>query len=219
MTDTGANSGREARIRAIDALLPQTQCRQCRYAGCRPYAEAIADGDADIDRCPPGGDGTIAALANLLQRPIRPVNPEHGVAKALQTVVRIDETQCIGCTLCIAACPVDAIVGAGKRMHTVLEDECTGCDLCIEPCPVDCIVVIPADPAVQQAWADPGERARLAERNRARHLARQARLRQRQQERQAERDRRRADPRQALIAAAVERARSRRKQPGERSPS
>ena len=126
----------------IDALLPQTQCGQCTYAGCRPYAEAIAAGEADINQCPPGGETTIKALADLLGRDPKPLNPEHGEHKE-KTVVIIDENVCIGCTLCIQACPVDAIVGAAKQMHTVIASECTGYNLCIPPCPVECIHIVP----------------------------------------------------------------------------
>ena len=128
-------------VEKIDALLPQTQCGQCTYPGCRPYAEAIARGDADINQCPPGGETTIIALADLLGRDPKPLNPEHGVEKAKRVAI-IDEKVCIGCTLCIQACPVDAILGAPKLMHTVIEDECTGCDLCVPPCPVDCIDMV-----------------------------------------------------------------------------
>lgn len=123
----------------IDAILPQTQCGQCTYAGCHPYAEAIAKGEADINQCPPGGEAVIIALADLLEVEVIPLNAEHGEVKESRTVVYIDENTCIGCTLCIQACPVDAILGAAKHMHTVIESECTGCDLCIPPCPVDCI--------------------------------------------------------------------------------
>ncbi|WP_377004627.1 RnfABCDGE type electron transport complex subunit B [Coralloluteibacterium thermophilus] len=126
------------RIAAIDALLPQTQCTRCGYPACRPYAEAIADGAADIDRCPPGGAAGIRALAALLGRAARPLDPECGQEGPPHVVV-IDEAVCIGCTKCIQACPVDAIIGAPKRMHTILPDACTGCDLCIPACPVDCI--------------------------------------------------------------------------------
>lgn len=125
----------------IDALLPQTQCGQCSYPGCRPYAQAIANGEADINQCPPGGENTIIALADLLGRDPKPLNPENG-AEAPRRVAIIDEDICIGCTLCIQACPVDAILGAPKLMHTVIEDECTGCDLCVPPCPVDCIDMV-----------------------------------------------------------------------------
>ena len=125
----------------IDALLPQTQCGQCSYAGCRPYAEAITAGEADINQCPPGGAATIQALADLLGQDPKPLNPEHG-EHTEKTVVVIDEQACIGCTLCIQACPVDAILGAAKQMHTVIESECTGCELCLPPCPVDCIDMV-----------------------------------------------------------------------------
>ena len=124
----------------IDALLPQTQCGQCGFGGCRPYAEAIASGAAPINRCPPGGTRGITALAELLDRPLLPLDPECGEEKTPQ-VAFIIEDQCIGCTKCIQACPVDAIVGAAKLMHTVLTDPCTGCELCVPACPVDCIVM------------------------------------------------------------------------------
>jgi len=126
----------------IDALLPQTQCEQCGYYGCRPYAEAIARGEADINRCPPGGAAGIAKLAALLQRPVLPLDPTCGTEKP-RMLARIVEADCIGCTKCIQACPVDAIVGASKLMHTVLADDCTGCELCVAACPVDCIVLEP----------------------------------------------------------------------------
>ena len=127
----------------IDALLPQTQCTRCGYEGCRPYAEAIAAGNADIDRCPPGGEEGVARLAALLDRDTKPLDPECGPFQPPQVAV-IDEATCIGCTKCIQACPVDAIVGASRLMHTVIADWCTGCELCIPPCPVDCIALLPA---------------------------------------------------------------------------
>ncbi len=134
--------GRAARI---DALLPQTQCTRCGYAGCSPYAAAIAEGTADINQCPPGGTATIHALAALLERPVRPLNPANGVETAPR-VAWIDEARCIGCARCLAPCPVDAIVGAAKHLHTVLADRCTGCELCLPPCPVDCIELRPGLP-------------------------------------------------------------------------
>jgi electron transport complex protein RnfB len=122
----------------IDSILPQTQCGQCGFAGCRPYAQAIANEEADINQCPPGGETVILALADLLGKDPKPLSEEHGVEKP-KTVALIDEQICIGCTLCIQACPVDAILGAAKQMHTIIEAECTGCELCLPPCPVDCI--------------------------------------------------------------------------------
>lgn len=142
----------------IDQLLPQTQCGQCTYAGCRPYAEAIANGEADINQCPPGGETTIVALADLLGVDPKPLNPEHGEEKPVKTVAIIEEDTCIGCTLCIQACPVDAILGAAKLMHTVIADECTGCELCIPPCPVECIFMVPVKEDISHwKWPRPAE--------------------------------------------------------------
>ena len=126
----------------IDAILPQTQCGQCNYPGCRPYAQAIANNEAPINQCPPGGDAGIQALATLLGREVIPLNADNGTQKPPEVAV-IRESTCIGCTLCIQACPVDAILGAAKQMHTVIEAECTGCALCLPPCPVDCIDMVP----------------------------------------------------------------------------
>lgn len=134
----------------IDALLPQTQCRLCKTEGCRPYAEAIASGTA-INHCVPGGEPTIAALAELLQVPTLPLDPDYGVTPVHRLVAFIREDECIGCTKCIQACPVDAIVGAAKLMHTVLVEECTGCNLCVPPCPVDCIDLVPG-PDIPMSW-------------------------------------------------------------------
>lgn len=131
-------------VEQIDNILPQTQCGQCGYPGCRPYAQAIVDGDA-INKCPPGGQSTINALADLLDVEAPALDVEHGVESVVKTVAFIREDECIGCTKCIQACPVDAILGAAKQMHTVIADECTGCDLCVEPCPVDCIDMIPVE--------------------------------------------------------------------------
>ncbi|HEY1284217.1 MAG TPA: RnfABCDGE type electron transport complex subunit B [Steroidobacteraceae bacterium] len=139
--------------KAIDALLPQTQCTRCGYAGCRPYADAIAAGEARINQCPPGGAATIDALAKLLGREPLALNPANGVEGPL-TVAQIDEDRCIGCAKCLPPCPVDAIVGARKQMHTVLVDLCTGCELCIAPCPVDCIVMVPRS-ALDNAFSVP----------------------------------------------------------------
>ena len=154
----------------VDAVLPQTQCTECGYAGCRPYAEAIASGVADINQCPPGGDAVIARLATLLEREPKPLNPVHGAYRP-PTVARIVEPTCIGCTKCIQACPVDAIVGANKLMHTVLASWCTGCGLCVPRCPVDCIVLDPAEALPEAALS------------RARHEFRALRLERDQRER------------------------------------
>ena len=140
----------------VDNLLPQTQCGQCSYAGCRPYAEAIANGEAPINKCPPGGESTILALADLLDVEPMELDEEAGVELDMPNVAVIIEKDCIGCTLCIQACPVDAIVGAAKLMHTVIEDECTGCDLCLPPCPVDCIVMVPRKTTTENwKWKEP----------------------------------------------------------------
>ncbi|MEE9265161.1 MAG: RnfABCDGE type electron transport complex subunit B [Gammaproteobacteria bacterium] len=129
----------------IDALLPQTQCIQCGFPSCREYAEALVAGQAELNRCPPGGTATIAALALALGREPKALDPACGDERPW-VVARIDEAACIGCTLCIQACPVDAILGTAKRMHTVIESECTGCELCLDPCPVDCIDLAPTSP-------------------------------------------------------------------------
>lgn len=149
-------------VEQIDAVLPQTQCGQCGYAGCRPYAEAIAAGEADINLCPPGGQNGIAALAELLGRDPKPLDPTSGVEKPKMAAV-IDEQSCIGCTLCIQACPVDAIIGAAKHMHTVIARECTGCELCLAPCPVDCIHMIPFAPSITTwKWTYPAVEVKAA---------------------------------------------------------
>ena len=126
-------------VEKIDAILPQTQCGQCGYPGCKPYATAIAKGEADINKCPPGGEEGVKKLAELLGVEIKPLNAEPKP----KSVAFIDENLCIGCTLCIQACPVDAILGAAKQMHTIIASECTGCELCVAPCPVDCIYMVP----------------------------------------------------------------------------
>jgi electron transport complex protein RnfB len=132
----------EALATAIDAVLPQTQCTRCGFPDCRGYAAAIAGGQADIDRCPPGGAQGIVRLAAVSARPFKPLDPQRGV-EGPRKLALIDEDWCIGCTLCIKACPVDCIVGASKQMHTVIESLCTGCELCVPPCPVDCIAMVP----------------------------------------------------------------------------
>ena len=154
----------------IENLLPQTQCTKCKTPGCRPYAEEIAAG-APINRCVPGGAATIADLAALLGKPILPLDPDYGIEPATRRVAFIREAECIGCTKCIQACPVDAIVGAAKLMHTIITDECTGCDLCIPPCPVDCIEIHDF-PKV----TEPEKKQRIAAHNRMRFEARNIRL-------------------------------------------
>ena len=155
----------------IDALLPQTQCTRCGYTGCRPYAEAIVSGDAGINQCPPGGSATISALATLLQREALPLNPANGV-EGPTLVAQIDEAICIGCAKCLPPCPVDAIVGARKQMHTVVAELCTGCELCIAPCPVDCITLVSRDAAWPPAPEAPLNRERFHAHNQ--RLARRA---------------------------------------------
>ncbi len=132
----------------INEILPQTQCGQCGHPGCRPYAEAIANDHEPINKCPPGGEAGIQALADLLDLEVIPLDEEHGEEK-VTAVAYIREDECIGCTKCIQACPVDAILGAAKQMHTVITSECTGCDLCVEPCPVDCIDMVPEEVTLQ----------------------------------------------------------------------
>jgi electron transport complex protein RnfB len=151
----------------VDALLPQTQCTRCGYSGCRPYAEAIISAQAPINQCPPGGATTIALLATLLGRTALPLNPQNGVEQPA-LVAQIDEDTCIGCAKCLAPCPVDAIVGAHRQMHTVLLAQCTGCELCLAPCPVDCIVMVP------RAARDPAPGADDNRRRFALHRARAA---------------------------------------------
>lgn len=142
-------------VEQIDALLPQTQCGQCGHPGCRPYAEGIANGEA-INKCPPGGQATINNLADLLGVEAPSLDEEHGEEADVKKVAFIREDECIGCTKCIQACPVDAILGAAKQMHTIIADECTGCDLCVDPCPVDCIDMIPVEETVRDwVWKAP----------------------------------------------------------------
>ncbi len=141
-------------IEKIDAILPQTQCGQCGFSGCKPYAIAIAEGRADINQCPPGNEEGIQQLADLLGVKPKPLNTAHGLPKS-KSIAFIDEQVCIGCTFCIQACPVDAIVGAAKKMHTVIGVECTGCELCIAPCPVDCISMIPLSKQIVDTKCEP----------------------------------------------------------------
>jgi len=194
----------------IDALLPQTQCTRCGYPSCRRYAEAIASGGTEINQCPPGGEAGIRALAALLDRDAKPLNPANGFEGPRRIAV-IDEARCVGCTLCIHACPVDAIVGAAKLMHTVVTELCSGCDLCVAPCPVDCIEMIPAPQ--HDVW----DKTR-ADAARERFERRRSRLERERQERAGRVARRslgaKGDPaaekKRAIIQAAIERARARR---------
>ncbi|AOJ02500.1 MULTISPECIES: electron transport complex subunit RsxB [Burkholderia] len=214
----------------IEDLLPQTQCTKCGYEGCRPYAEAIAAGTAGYDQCPPGGVEGVARLAKLLGKPVIPLNPEHGVERP-RPVAFIDEQLCIGCTLCMQACPVDAIVGAPKQMHTIVAELCTGCDLCVPPCPVDCIAMIPVtgETTGWDAWSQ-----QQADAARTRHDARLARQTREREAAEARAAARRAasaaaaapavpapataaadDPeakKRAIIAAALERARKKKEE-------
>lgn len=213
--------------RRIDAALPQTQCTRCGYPDCAAYAQAIADGLADINQCPPGGQEGIGRLAALTGKSVRPLDPACGVEGPL-TVAVIDEDWCIGCTLCIKACPTDAVVGSNKRMHTVIEDFCTGCELCIPVCPVDCIALEPVS-GERTGWAAwTPEQAGQA---RERYLARQQRLVREQREHDAVLEQKarmkladlaehslHTDPavldrKRAVIEAALARARARREGP------
>ncbi|HUH31142.1 MAG TPA: RnfABCDGE type electron transport complex subunit B [Rhodanobacter sp.] len=193
----------------IDTVLPQTQCEQCGYHGCRPYAEAIARGEAEINLCPPGGTAGIEKLAALLQRPVLQLDPAHGMEKP-RMLARIVEADCIGCTKCIQACPVDAIVGAAKLMHTVLADDCTGCELCVPACPVDCIVLEPMSPTqIDTAHADAA---------RAHFQRREARLQHQRDEREAELAARKAAVDTAAgpvnpVLAALARAKAKQQEP------
>ena len=216
-------------VEALDALLPQTQCTKCGYPGCRPYAQALADGSADINQCPPGGTAGIRKLANLLGRPEKPLNPHHGY-EVPRAAALIDEARCIGCMLCIEACPVDAIVGAAKRMHTVLTQACTGCELCLPPCPVDCIDMVELTAlaargnshAAALAGQSVEDMGAMARRRSAWRAFRVARERNERSERLAARARAKPtaaqaagglhdpDRKKAAIDAAIERARARR---------
>jgi len=212
----------------IEDLLPQTQCTKCGYPACRPYAEAIAEGSAGYNQCPPGGSEGVARIAALLDKPVIPLNPVNG-AERERPVAVIDESACIGCTLCIQACPVDAIVGAAKQMHTVLPSLCTGCDLCVAPCPVDCISMQPVTPGRTgwEAWSQAD-----ADAARARHYARAQRLKRDKEENDArlaakavaklnevdastpasEAERIEKERKRAIIQAAMERARLQKEQ-------
>ncbi len=172
-------------IEKIDAVLPQTQCQQCGFLGCKPYAEAIVSGDAEINQCPPGDVEGIQRIADILGVEFKPLNTTHGVPKP-KTIALVDESSCIGCTFCLRSCPVDAIVGAPKQMHTIVTAECTGCELCVAPCPVDCITMIPdtayerMQPSkVAQAKKDAADQARSRHAYRLKRLAQEKNIRQR----------------------------------------
>jgi electron transport complex protein RnfB len=219
----------------IEDLLPQTQCTKCAYPACRPYAEAIASGAAAYNQCPPGGAEGIARLAALLGKHVLPLNPANGVERERPVAV-IDEALCIGCTLCIQACPVDAIAGAAKHMHTVLPDLCTGCDLCVAPCPVDCIAMVSVTPG-RTGWGAWSQQQADAARDR--HTFREFRLKREQEEndqrlsakakarlkmadaespatpqQKAEQDRKKA-----IIQAALERLRLKQEQAANKDPA
>ncbi|HEY4372027.1 MAG TPA: electron transport complex subunit RsxB [Burkholderiales bacterium] len=209
----------------IDALLPQTQCTRCGYDGCKPYAQAIARGEAEINQCPPGGAAGVVKLAQLLGREPKALNPVNGVEQPLALAV-IDESICIGCTLCIQACPVDAIVGAAKQMHGVLPGWCTGCELCIAPCPVDCISMAAVAPP--RAWGEAdADLARSRYYAREKRLAREARERERRLAAKTSSSTPPQDPnaadaearKKAIIAAALERARAQRANAAPRNTS
>lgn len=174
-----------ARIQAVDEWLPQTQCTQCSYPRCYDYATAIVNGEADINQCPPGGDITIRGLASITGKLGKPLNPKFGEHQA-KTVAVIDEDICIGCVMCIKACPTDAIVGRAKRMHTVIERDCTGCELCLEPCPVDCIDMLPHPQAAELDWRWPDYSPAATARARAQTNAKLARENKRAQARSSE---------------------------------
>jgi electron transport complex protein RnfB len=203
----------------IDSVLPQTQCTKCGYNGCRPYAEAIAAAVAPINQCPPGGVDGIERLSQVTGHPVVPLNPANGIERPLHRAV-IDEALCIGCTLCIQACPVDAIVGAARFMHSVIPEWCNGCDLCVAPCPMDCIAMVPVQPP--RKWNDEDaliSRSRYEARCRRLELERDQRDSKLLQKAQSKLDELAAredfaadpvDRKRAVVQAAIERARARR---------
>jgi len=200
----------------IDALLPQTQCTRCDFPDCRGYAEALARGEAGINQCPPGGEATMQALAELLDRAPQAIDPARGVMPALPEVAFIDEGNCIGCFKCVLACPVDAIVGAPKWMHTVIAADCSGCELCLPVCPTDCIAMVPRAPALP-APADQAPRWRTLHRARGERIVRVQRLREQQRRQRAG-----ATLKERAagfdLDAAIARAQARRAPAGERKP-
>ena len=199
----------QALAELIDAVLPQTQCTRCGYPDCRSYAGAIAEHKADINQCPPGGEAGITRLAALLGVAPKPLNPANGIEVPTPPVALIDEARCIGCTLCIQACPVDAISGANLLMHTVISAACTGCELCIPPCPVDCITLVTPAAGAPPTWE---QKRAAADEQRGRYHARNARVQRERDEQAGARRQRKAalqsgggayDP----VAAALARAR------------
>lgn len=199
----------------LDGWLPQTQCTRCGYPRCRDYADALTQGEADINRCPPGGVTTIEALARLLDVPAKPLDPSCGTHNG-RRVARVVEAHCIGCTLCIQACPVDAIVGASRCMHTVVAQWCTGCELCIAPCPVDCIELAPATGtgAPGGRWPEYAEDEVAAARERSERRLQRLAVKQRRSPRSATARHPTPPVLRAQIAAAVERVRRRRRARG-----
>lgn len=196
-------------LQKIDALLPQTQCGRCDYTGCEPYAEAIACGQADINQCPPGGQETIDKLAQLLKLDSKPLNPEHGEESELR-ITKIEEEHCIGCVKCINACPVDAIVGGPKLMHSVISDRCTGCELCIPPCPVDCIELLVPDQDKQRL-----QDLNFRSESKRRYLTRQKRLEAIEEKEQLSVEESKTNvaddaEKKAFIAAAIARSRAKK---------
>lgn len=208
----------DTKIRAIDDWLPQTQCTQCSYPRCFDYASAIANDEADINQCPPGGDTTIRGLASLLGKIGKPLNPKFGEHKRKQIAV-IDESICIGCVMCIKACPTDAIVGAAKLMHTVIEIDCTGCELCVEPCPVDCIEMIDQShkPDLGWRWDDYSPaattRARMQTNAKIERETKRAQANSSIKKLKQLREQKDSEQIKLDIAAAVARANANRKQP------
>jgi len=192
----------------IDALLPQTQCARCGYPGCQPYAEAVAAGNADINQCPPGGEAMIEKLAALLGIAAKPLNLANGAETAGFTVALITEQDCIGCFKCVLACPVDAIVGAPKLMHTVIAAQCSGCDLCLPVCPVNCIIMIPRSDTLPEPAAMAPRWRRLFDKRQQRRARDEAKLESTRRQRRVDALRARAGD--IDIQASIERARARR---------